>query len=378
MELSFQGSRSSDVLWLVDGIRINNRLYSTTTPLDTLPAHLVERIEVLEGGESLFYGTQSVAGTINIATKQFSDKPEGQIELGGDSNEGKHLNGFFRTAVGEHRFAAFASKDKADGFQPFSDEDYQPSSTDRERGYDVTNYGLKYAYDFGTAVRTSFGYQHTDATLDYARPSNIASASNDRDEDLLTAKVDIASGEHLQLYIKGYYHDWDTLYNEVDNVAGGGTEVISDNEFWGFEDYGANLLAKFTPGGALEYLAGWDYQHYSGEDQVFLIAPAGRDGERAIRAGSHQCGLESQPAPVTGCALQQAGQRPVRHGVAGHRTLGHLTRPVCADQLRHGVPAAGCLRVVRDRSLLRTGQPQPQARAQQVPEPVDRRTRWIG
>ncbi len=52
-----------------------------------------------------------------------------------------------------------------------------------------------------------------------------------------------------------------------------GTEVISDNEFWGFEDYGANLLAKYAPGGALEYYAGWDYQHYSGEDQVFLIAP---------------------------------------------------------------------------------------------------------
>jgi vitamin B12 transporter len=50
-------------------------------------------------------------------------------------------------------------------------------------------------------------------------------------------------------------------------------EVISEDEFWGFEDYGANLLAKFAPGGALEYLAGWDYQHYSGEDQVFLIAP---------------------------------------------------------------------------------------------------------
>ena len=273
VELSFQGSRSSDVLWLVDGIRLNNRLYSTTTPLDTIPAHLVERIEILEGGESLFYGTQSVAGTVNIATKQFSDKPEGQIELGGDSNDGKHASGYFRSAVGEHRFVAFASKDEADGFQPFSDQDYQPSATDRQRGYDVLNYGLKYAYDFGTAVRTSFGFQHTDATLDYVRPFSIASASNDRNEDLLTAKVDIASGDHLQLYIKGYYHDWDTLYNEVDNVPGGGTEVISDNEFWGFEDYGANLLAKFTPGGALEYLAGWDYQHYSGQDQVFLIAP---------------------------------------------------------------------------------------------------------
>jgi outer membrane cobalamin receptor len=272
VEMSFQGSRSSEVLWLVDGIRLNNRLYSTTTPLDTIPAHQVERIEILEGGEGLFYGTQSVAGTVNIVTKQFSDAPEGQVELGLDTNQGKHANGYFRTAVGEHRFVAFASKDKADGFQPFGDADYQPSGTDRKRGYDVANYGLKYAYDFGTDVRTSFGYQHTDATLDYVRPFGIAKATNDRNEELLTGKVDISAGENLQLYVKGYYHDWDTLFFEADN-APGGPQVVDDNEFWGFKDYGANLLAKFSPGGSLEYLAGWDYQHYSGQDQVFLIAP---------------------------------------------------------------------------------------------------------
>lgn len=272
VELSLQGSRSSEVLWLVDGIRLNNRLYSTTTPLDTIPAHMVERIEVLEGGEGLFYGTQSVAGTVNIVTRQFSDRPDGQVELGLDSNQGKHANGYFRTAIGEHRVVAYASKDKADGFQPFSDTDYQPSGTDRKRGYDVANYGLKYAYDFGSSVRTSFGYQHTDATLDYVRPFGIAQASNDRNEDLLTGKIDISAGEHLQLYVKGYYHDWDTLFFEADNTPGG-PQVVDDNEFWGFKDYGANLLAKYSPGGALEYLAGWDYQHYSGQDQVFLIAP---------------------------------------------------------------------------------------------------------
>lgn len=272
VELSFLGSRSSELLWTVDGIRLNNRLYSTTTPLDTLPAHLVERIEILEAGQGLFFGTQAVAGAVNIVTRQFSDRPEGQVRLGLDSNDGRHANGYFRTAVGGHRFVLFGSSDKADGFQPFSDEDYQPSGTDRERGYDVRNFGLKYAYDFGDAVRTSFGYQHTDGTLDFARPFSIASATNRRNEDLLTAKVDISAGERLDLYLKGYYHDWDTRYNETDNTPEG-PEVVSENEFWGFEDYGANLLAKYSPGGALEYFAGWDYQHYSGEDEVFLIAP---------------------------------------------------------------------------------------------------------
>jgi outer membrane cobalamin receptor len=273
VEVSFLGSRNSEMVWLVDGIRLNNRLYSTTMPLDTIPAHLVERIELIEGGQSLFFGTQAVAGAVNIVTPQFSAEPAGRVRVGVDSNNGRHANGLFSTAAGDHRFVLFASKDKADGFNPFSDADRQPSSTDRERGYDVTNFGLKYAYDFGDAVRTSFGYQHTDATLDYVRPFSIAKASNDRKEDLLTAKVDISSGDHLDFYLKGYYHDWDTLYNEIDSDGEGGTEVISDDEFWGFEDYGANLLARYAPGGMLEYYAGWDYQHYSGEDQVFLIAP---------------------------------------------------------------------------------------------------------
>src|SRR5262245_34305674 len=38
VDISLQGSRTDDVLWLVDGVRINNRLYSGTTPLDTLPS----------------------------------------------------------------------------------------------------------------------------------------------------------------------------------------------------------------------------------------------------------------------------------------------------------------------------------------------------
>ena len=50
---SFQGSRTNEILWLVDGVRISNRLYNGVTPLDTLPAHMVERIEVLEGGQGL-------------------------------------------------------------------------------------------------------------------------------------------------------------------------------------------------------------------------------------------------------------------------------------------------------------------------------------
>ncbi|MFX8879604.1 TonB-dependent receptor plug domain-containing protein, partial [Acinetobacter baumannii] len=85
-DISFLGSRTQDVLFLVDGVRINNRLYAGTTPLDTLPSAIVDRIEVLEGGQSLFYGTQAVAGAVNIVTKPFSPTRDGAVSVGVDSN----------------------------------------------------------------------------------------------------------------------------------------------------------------------------------------------------------------------------------------------------------------------------------------------------
>jgi hypothetical protein len=49
-DIALLGSRNVDVLWLVDGMRINNRLYGTTLPIDTLPAAMIDRLEVLEEG----------------------------------------------------------------------------------------------------------------------------------------------------------------------------------------------------------------------------------------------------------------------------------------------------------------------------------------
>ena len=68
MDISLQGSRTQDMLLLVDGVRINNRLYATTMS-DTLPASMIERIEVLKGGQGLYYGTQSAAGVVNLVTR---------------------------------------------------------------------------------------------------------------------------------------------------------------------------------------------------------------------------------------------------------------------------------------------------------------------
>lgn len=274
VDISLLGSRTQDVLWLLDGVRLNNRLYGGTTPLDTFPSSLVERLEILDGPQSLFYGTQAIAGAVNIVTRAFSATPDGALALGGDSNGGRHLDVYFRDGLGRHRFVIYGSADESNGYQPFRAQDYQPSATDRRRGYDVLTLGGKYSYEVRNDLRVSAFAQHTDGTLDFAQPFLTATAFNQRDEDILTAKIDYAPSDRLQFFAKGYAHWWRSHYTEFDNVVGmpGTLSVVDDHDFWGYRDYGANAVAKVSVGRWCDAFAGYDFQTYGGNDAVLVIA----------------------------------------------------------------------------------------------------------
>jgi outer membrane cobalamin receptor len=277
MNCSLQGSRCEDILWLVDGVRINNRLYNTTSPLDTIPAHAIERVEVLYGGQGIFYGTQSVAGVVNVVTAAFADEPSGSLSLGFDEFGGRHLNGDYRNASGRHEWVLYFSDDEAEGFQPYADEDIEPSTTDRKRGYDVLSFGAKYAYDFSPESRLTLLYQRTDNTVDNARPYQTAVRNNARVEDLVTAKWDYAVNDDVDVYVKAYWHDWDTRWDDISNDldADGnltGTQTVNFlDTFWGFEDYGLTASARVRTQGPFEYAFGYDYQRFWGSDDVWLI-----------------------------------------------------------------------------------------------------------
>jgi len=238
---------------------------------------MVERIEVLYGGQGIFYGTQSVAGVVNIVTKPFTNDPTGSASVGFDGNDGYHVNGEFRSASGPHQFVIYGSIDSADGFQPFSNDDYQPSGTDRDRGYDVFTAGARYALTLSDDSRISFHYHRTENEVEWASPAIVNRAFNERDEDLFTAKWDKRISDNVDLFIKGYYHDWDSYWSSSENeldVNGdltGSVIVGSDREFWGYEDYGFTAVADVRTSLGFDYSVGYEHQRYSGRDEVLLI-----------------------------------------------------------------------------------------------------------
>src|SRR4029077_7324691 len=71
---------SKRVLVLVDGIRWVNESsasgVSGAADLNTIPVSIIDRIEVLQDGASAIYGSDAIAGVVNIITKKSYDGAE--------------------------------------------------------------------------------------------------------------------------------------------------------------------------------------------------------------------------------------------------------------------------------------------------------------
>src|SRR5690606_2936836 len=85
---------------------------------------------------------------------------------------------------------------------------------------------------------------------------------NDRTEDIVSARLDYTPSETAQFFLKGYYHDWDTDYYTPPNPS----------DYWGYEDMGVSAAMLLAPHRNFEYHMGYDFQTYTGQDDVLLIA----------------------------------------------------------------------------------------------------------
>jgi len=84
---SIRGSKSEQVLVLVDGVRLNTAQRGSVD-LSTIPLRQVERIEVLRGGGSARFGSDAEGGVISITTRRAeSAEPAADASLSAGSHE---------------------------------------------------------------------------------------------------------------------------------------------------------------------------------------------------------------------------------------------------------------------------------------------------
>ncbi len=165
--IDLRGLGPARTLVLVDGERVPAASTTGVVDLNTIPAGLIERIEVVTGGASAVYGSDAIAGVVNFILKQ--DYEGAEIRSTVSSSEdglGKELNMDFLVGGnfdnGKGNLATYGSYYTREGvFQS-------------EFDYSRVSQALVYGYDNATSTYT--GVIAADSLADYlaARAELIA------------------------------------------------------------------------------------------------------------------------------------------------------------------------------------------------------------
>ena len=115
---SIRGSEASQVLVLIDGVRLNSPQYGQFD-LNQLPVSVnaIERIEILRGPASALYGSNALGGVINIVTQAPETVPSNQVGWTEGRFDTRIVNLASARRVGSFRYRVGLEGQESDGFR---------------------------------------------------------------------------------------------------------------------------------------------------------------------------------------------------------------------------------------------------------------------
>lgn len=211
--LFLRGSESTQVLVLLDGVRINSATMDTTAIQD-LMLDQIERIEVVRGNVSSLYGSEAIGGVVQIFTKKGSGTPRFNASAGAGSLNTQRAAAGFGGSVDNTDFHLQVSSLKTDGVSALNPAIYPSANPDAD-GYRNTSVSANVRHAFNSdhsvsaSLFNSLGYNQydsasgppTDANTNTQKLNKVSLAVDDRFTD--------AWQSHLQ-YAQGVdeYHDY--------------------------------------------------------------------------------------------------------------------------------------------------------------------------
>lgn len=270
------GDRASAVLMMVDGQPQFAGLYSHHVA-DFYDVESVERVEVLRGPASVLYGSNAMAGVINVITKNSGQQG---VRTTLSSQYGSY-NTWLSSLSNTVRIGRFSSLLSA--------------------GYDRTD-GLKKDFDFNQAkVYAKVGYEFSDIWSGKADYSFMAFNGNDPVYPALKGQ----EGVYRQKVIRGEasmmaLNDYGSTNGAIRVYYSYGNHFIHDpNYFHSLDDrLGVIVYQNFRPWSGASVALGFDFDRYTGKIPV----SGGKDHSQAPLATMNRKAINEYSPYVT---LQQ-------------------------------------------------------------------------
>ena len=185
-QVRMRGAEANHILVIIDGIEVNDPANSSEFNFAHLLANDIERIEILRGPQSALWGSDALAGVINITTSNANSGTE-FIASSSVGSENSYHSGL-SYLVGSETFKLALSGNFVDS------DGFNTSTTGNERdGYDNSTLNLKTTYQINNAINMGVNSRYTNA-------------SNEFDPAPLGVPVDgFGKNDVEQFYARGFF-----------------------------------------------------------------------------------------------------------------------------------------------------------------------------
>lgn len=116
--LFIRGGESKYAKILLDGVAINDA--GGAFDLSTLSTDDLDRIEIVRGPASVLYGSDAMAGVVQLFTRRGAGTPRGDVAVRGGGFGSRDADGSLRGSTARLSYSLGAAQHVTNGFQPFN------------------------------------------------------------------------------------------------------------------------------------------------------------------------------------------------------------------------------------------------------------------
>jgi vitamin B12 transporter len=290
-DVYMRGAGTGNLLILIDGLPAYDvSSIRETFDINFIPLGEIERIEILKGGQSTLYGSDAVAGVVNIITRNSeTKKPSAQLHLQNGSYNSNSLDLSSSGKVGALKYKMQYMRSTSDGFSSAID------STKRG-GFDKDGFKQNFLMaQLGSASDEKWGWR---TNVQWNRYTNDVDQTGYEDAKDFTAANEnlVLSGGITRRFTKATIHANISMNNSIRNYFDDSVSLNGFTKFFRNDYTGRSVIAEvygnYRFNENFRFFAGFD-QRWLNTDQYFLSVSDFGNYESNLNSDSAKIRLSS-------------------------------------------------------------------------------------